>query len=263
MNQSVLRGITILETLAKTDRPLALKEVAAAAGLNKITVYRLMISLEAKGLIRRLSENGLMTLGPAVLFFAEAFRRNGVMREKVLPYIQALVESSHETVGYTERFRADMCVTLERWESPQDTRTVSQTGIPRPLYAGSSGPAILAMLSNEEIASILSKKKFSPYTSFTPTTQKQIWKKIEGIRRRGYAVSLKEKSLDTAGVAAPVFSCGAVIGSLAIIGPMERMKRFGIDRLGMLVKGIANKLSDELDYVSSGQKRTERIKNIV
>jgi DNA-binding IclR family transcriptional regulator len=74
---------------------------------------------------------------------------------------------------------------------------------------------------------------------------------------------LKEKSLDTAGVAAPVFSCGAVIGSLAIIGPMERMKRFGIDRLGMLVKGIANKLSDELDYASSGQKRTERIKNIV
>jgi IclR family transcriptional regulator, acetate operon repressor len=264
MNRSILRGITILETLARAGRPLALKELAAAAGLNKMTVYRLMISLEAKGLVHKLSGNGLITLGPAFLFFAEAFRRNGVIKEKVLPFIQALVDSSQETVGYTERYRADMCVTLERWESPQETRTVSQTGIPRPLYAGSSGPAILAMLPDEEIKSILGNKKFLRYTSFTPT-QKQIWKKIDGIRRRGYAVSLKEKCLDTAGVAAPVFSCGAVVGSLAIIGPIERMKRFGVDRLGTLVKGVAGKLSDELDYLSSSsrQKRTERIKRIV
>jgi IclR family acetate operon transcriptional repressor len=265
MNRSILRGVAILETLARAGRPLALKELAAAAGLNKMTVYRLMISLESKGLVHKLSENGLITLGPAFLFFAEAFRRNGVIREKVLPFIQALVDSSQETVGYTERFRADMCVTLERWESPQETRTVSQTGIPRPLYAGSSGPAILSMLSDEEIKSILGNKKLLPYTPFTPTTQKQIWKKIDGIRRRGYAVSLNEKSLDTAGIAAPVFSCGAVVGSLAIIGPIERMKRFGVDRLGTLVKGVAEKLSDELDSFSRSprQNRTEKIKRIV
>ena len=263
MNRSILRGVTILETLARAGRPLALKELAAAAGLNKITAYRLMISLEAKGLVQKLSENGLITLGPAFLFFAEAFRRNGAIREKVLPCIQVLVDSSQETVGYTERFRADMCVTLERWESPQETRTVSQTGIPRPLYAGSSGPAILAMLPDEEISSILCNKRVSPYTSFTPTTQKQIWRKIEVIRRKGYAVSLKEKSLDTAGVAAPVFTCGAVVGSLAVIGPIERMKRSGIDRLGMLVKGVADKLSDELDYRNPRQKRTEKIKRVI
>jgi IclR family acetate operon transcriptional repressor len=204
-----------------------------------------------------------MTLGPAFLFFAEVFRRNGVMREKVLPSIQVLVEVSKETVGYTERFQADMCVTLERWESPQENRTVSQTGIPRPLYAGSSGPAILAMLPDGEIMSVLSNKKFSPYTSFTPTTQKQIWRKIEIIRRKGYAVSLKEKSLDTAGVAAPVFSCGTVVGSLAIIGPIERMKRFGVDRLGVLVKGVAGELSDELDYTNPRNKRREKLKRIV
>ena len=41
------------------------------------------------------------------------------------------------------------------------------------------------------------------------------------------------------------------------------MKRFGVDRLGTLVKGVAEKLSDELDYMSPRQKRTEKIKRIV
>ena len=85
MNRSILRGVTILEAMAKFGKPLALKELAAAAGLNKITAYRLVISLEAKGLVHRLPETGLLTLGPAFLFFAEVFRRNGVLREKVLP----------------------------------------------------------------------------------------------------------------------------------------------------------------------------------
>lgn len=263
MNRSIIRGITILEAMAKFSRPLALKELAAAAGLNKITAYRLVISLEAKGLIHRLPETGLLTLGPAFLFFAEVFRRNGVLREKVLPSLQALVEATEETVGYTERFRGDMCVTLERWESPHETRTVSQTGIPRPLYAGSSGPAILAMLSDEEIASIICGKKLSPYTPFTPTTKKQILKKIALIRRKGYAVSLQEKSLDTAGIAAPVFSNGSVVGSLAVIGPLERMKRNGVDHLGALVKKSAHKLSEDLNYKKLSSQRRERLKRIV
>jgi DNA-binding IclR family transcriptional regulator len=73
MNRSILRGVAILETLARAGRPLALKELAAAAGLNKMTVYRLMISLESKGLVHKLSENGLITLGPLFSFLRRRF----------------------------------------------------------------------------------------------------------------------------------------------------------------------------------------------
>ena len=43
---------------------------------------------------------------------------------------------------------------------------------------------------------------------------------------------------------------------------IERMKRFGVDRLGMLAKGVAENLSDELDYKSPRHKRTENSKHI-
>ena len=80
------------------------------------------------------------------------------------------------------------------------------------------------------------------------------------MRRKGYAVSLQEKSLYTAGIAAPVFSNGSVVGSLAIIGPLERMKQNGVDRLGALVKGIAHKLSEDLNYTKLSSRRKERLK---
>jgi len=263
MNRSILRGMTLLETAAKFGRPLTLKELAAAAKLNNITAYRLVISLEAKGLICRLPDTGLLSLGPACLYFADAFRRQGALREKVVPSLQALMRATEETVGYTERFRGDMCVTLERWESPHETRTVSQIGIPRSLCIGSSGPAILAMLPDDEIASIIRGKQLAQHTPFTPTTEKQSLKKVALIRRKGYAVSLQEKSLYTAGVAASVFSNGSVVGSLAIIGPVERMKRRGIDHLGILVRKIAHNLSKDLDYTKLTDRKRERLKRIV
>jgi len=40
------------------------------------------------------------------------------------------------------------------------------------------------------------------------------------------------------------------------------MKRFGVDRLGMLAKAVAENLSDELDYKSPRHKRTENSKHI-
>jgi Bacterial transcriptional regulator len=66
------------------------------------------------------------------------------------------------------------------------------------------------------------------------------------IIQAGYAVSMRERDLDTGGIAAPVFNGQSVIGSLAVIGPVNRMKRNGIQRIGRQVKTVANELSREL-----------------
>jgi hypothetical protein len=44
----------------------------------------------------------------------------------------------------------------------------------------------------------------------------------------------------------PVFNGQSVIRSLAVIGPVNRMKRNGIQRIGRQVKTIASELSREL-----------------
>lgn len=253
MNSSVTKAVNLLEELAKSKRPAALKDLARNVGLDKATAYRLLTSLWEKGLVQKIGDHGYYGLGPRLLVFAEEYRRSFTMRDTVVPYLEQLVQATGETALYCERFQYDSCVTIERRESPHHTRTVIETGIPRPLCVGSSAFAILAMLPAEEILSILSMNSLEKFTPFTLTSQKQVLKKIDEIKRRGYAVSIQERYAYTAGVAAPCFLDKSVIGSIAVIGPAERIRTTGVEKTGKTVKRIADRLSTELGYSSSLQ----------
>jgi DNA-binding IclR family transcriptional regulator len=253
MNNSVTKAINLIEELSRSRKPLALKELAKNTSLDKATAYRLLNSLRQKGLIQKIGDHGSYGLGPKLLVFAEEYRRNFTMRDTVVPYLEELVQATEETALYCERFQYDSCVTVERRESLHHTRTVIETGIPRPLSVGSSALSILAMLPQEQILSIISMNSLEKFTPFTITSQKQLLKKIEEIKQRGYAVSIQERYSYTAGVAAPCFIGQSVIGSIAVIGPAERIQAAGVERVGKTVKRLAERLSTELGYSQNGQ----------
>jgi DNA-binding IclR family transcriptional regulator len=244
MNSSVDRAIRIIELLNQIGRPTPLKDVAKAANLNKATAYRLLRSLCDKGLVQNVSDSGSYALGPACLTFAEGFRKSFTMRDRVLPFLEKLVFVTGETGIYCERYGFDSCVTVERWDSPHDTRTFSGTGIIRPLTVGASALAILAMLPKTEILSVIDSTKANGRNSL-PSAARTMEKTNE-INARGYSISMRERDLDTGGIAAPVFDDRSVVGSLAIIGPVDRMKRSGIQKLGKQVQRIAAEFTCEL-----------------
>jgi DNA-binding IclR family transcriptional regulator len=262
MINSVLRAVRLLEILNDRKKPTPLKDVAQAAGLNKVTTHRLLRSLCKSGVVQMIGDNGHYALGPAVLTFAEGFRKSFTIRDRVLPYLEKLANFSKETAIFCERYGHSACVTVETWDSPHDTRTFSGTGVVRPLTAGSSALAILAMLPENEISSIIDPNNSLEQPSLTLSKRKQLLDKIKAIKKTGYAVSMRERDLDTGGIAAPVFDDWGVIGSLAVIGPVDRMERNGIGRIGKQVQIIANQLSAELlsstKKLSSELKRTAR-----
>jgi DNA-binding IclR family transcriptional regulator len=262
MINSVVRAIRLVEILAERGKPVALKEIAEAANLNKVTTHRLLRSLCQGGTVQTIGENGQYALGPAVLSYAEAFRKSLTIRDRVLPYLEKVAILTKETAIFCERYGDAACVTVETWDSPHDTRTFSGTGIVRPLTAGSSALAILAMLPEDDILSIIHSSKFTQPTPFAPSTIKQLLAKIRETKRLGYAVSMRERDLDTGGIAAPVFDDDGVVGSLAVIGPVDRMERNGIKRIGKQVQRIANELTGELvssrRFLSSGNGKVSR-----
>jgi DNA-binding IclR family transcriptional regulator len=262
MNSSVIKAINLLEELAKSKTPVTLKDLALSLRLDKATAYRLLNSLREKGLVQKTGDYGCYGLGPKLLVFAEEYRKSFTMRDMVVPYLEQLVHATGETAIYCERFQYDSCVTIERRESPHRTRTVIETGIPRPLYMGSSAFAILAMLPQEDILSILSTKTLEGSTPFTITSQKGILKKTEETKRRGYAVSIQERYSYTAGVAAPIFLDRNVIGSIAVIGPAERIKATGVEKIGRSVRRIADQLSTELGCSKSLQNERSVAKRL-
>lgn len=258
MNNSVLRAIRIVDTLTKLGRPTALKDVAKAVGLNKVTTYRLLKSLCVGGVVQSIGDKGSYALGPACLKFAEGFRKSFTLGDRVLPYLGRLVKATGETAIYCERYGFESCVTVERWDSPHDTRTFSGTGIIRPLSVGASALAILAMLPEEEVLAVISANKINARTAVVSVTRKEITARIAEIRARGFAVSLRERDLDTGSIAAPLAGERGVVGSIAVIGPVDRMKRNGIQRIGTQVRRIASEFSGESRLVERENPRTQK-----
>jgi DNA-binding IclR family transcriptional regulator len=259
MINSAVRAVKLMEILAERGKPIALKEIAHAANLNKVTTHRLLRSLCQGGAVQPMGDNGYYALGPAVLRYAEAFRKSLTMRDRVLPYLEKLATLTKETAIFCERYGKAACVTVETWDSPHDTRTFSGTGIVRPLTEGSSALAILAMLSEEEILAILRSHKLIHPTAFAPNTTKRLLARIKEIRRLGYVVSMRERDLDTGGIAAPVLADQNVIGSIAVIGPVDRMERNGTKKIGKQVRAVVAELTGELTsnsrFVSNGNRK--------
>jgi DNA-binding IclR family transcriptional regulator len=90
---------------------------------------------------------------------------------------------------------------------------------------------------------VLKKWPLEKFTPYTPTSVNQILKKLEVVRRRGYAVSVQERYSCNAGIAAPCVLGENVFASIAVIGPTERIKATGIEKIGRIVRSIAMDLS--------------------
>ena len=212
MNNSVVRALSIVEMLKRLGRPAPLKDIAKATNLNKATTYRLLRSLCASGLVQNVQDSGSYALGPACLTYAEGFKKSFTMRDRVLPYLERLVMVTGETGIYCERYGFGSCVTVERWDSPHDTRTFSGTGIIRPLTVGASALAILAMLPEAEILSVIQSTKANGQSASSAGTR-AIIDKTKVVKTCGYSISMRERDLDTGGIAAPIFDDRSVVGS--------------------------------------------------
>ncbi len=234
-----------MQLLTKVGRATPLRDVAKALSLDKATTYRLLQSLCAGGLVQNIANSGSYALGPTCLAFAEGYRKSFTMRDMVLPFLEKLVNLSGETAIYCQRYGPDSCVTVERWDSPHDTRTFSGTGIVRPLIFGSSALAILAMLPNSEVNKIVELRN-GDQESLSTREKKLLMDRIAAVKVNGYAISMRERDLDTGGIAAPVSDDHNVFGSLAVIGPVDRMKRSGLRKLGKQVQRIASDFSNEM-----------------
>jgi DNA-binding IclR family transcriptional regulator len=55
--------VRLLEILNDRKKPTPLKDVAQAAGLNKVTTHRLLRSLSKSGVVQMIGDNGHYALG--------------------------------------------------------------------------------------------------------------------------------------------------------------------------------------------------------
>jgi DNA-binding IclR family transcriptional regulator len=241
--QSLDRALSILVVLSKNDGPLGVTRLAGALTLAKSTVHRLLSTLERSGFVTRTRE-GQYGLGVRLWEMGCAAIRCVNVRDAARPVMQRLAANTGETVNLSVWDQGD-AVFIEKVDGTAPVRLHSTIGGRAPAHATACGLLLLAHQDEETQTRICARTE--RFTERTITDPEQLRKRLDEIRREGYAFSHGTWHAGSSGIAAPVRSQrGEVVAALSIAAPAERMLRRAPE-LGRVVRAAADEVSLALD----------------
>lgn len=238
------KGLLLLGYLA--DNPNSgVSEIAARTGSTKSQVFRLLYTLERRGLVHKDSATRNYSLGHACLFLGERARSQSSLVAVAEPVMAQLVVEARENVHLVVR-EGHRSVVVALKESPQPLRLYAEIGREGPLHAGGSSMVLLAHAPARFIEEVLAEP-LQAYTERTETRPEAIRETLGVIRRAGHHVALEDLDQGAFSIAAPVHDHkGDVVAALSIAGPVSRLtaasRKAHVDRVTKAASEISRGL---------------------
>lgn len=244
--RSVARAAAVLDVVCAGGAGGArLSEVAAATGLQKSTVHRLLTTLVELGWLEPESSTGAFHLGaPMVAYGTVALNRHGLL-DVANPRLTAIAEDTEDTVYLSVRSGAEaLCVDRITGAFPIRTLTL-RVGDRRPLGLGAGSLALLAWLPDDEIDRVLAAPNSTPgYARPSPTTLRTT---IAEARRRGCALNVGGLIPGAVGVGVPVRgNDGRPVAALSVAAVEARLSGPRVDEVVALLEREAEILARDL-----------------
>ena len=244
--QSLTRGLSLLEALAKAEGGLTLTDIAQRVTLAPSTAHRLLATLEKMGYVYQGGELGRWYIGLQAFTVGSSFLSNRDFVAQSHPYMRRLMEQSGETANLAILDGTE-AVFIDQVQCREMMRTIVKLGSRVPLHASGVGKAIFAALPDDEIEAILKVKGLPRITGNTITSPETMWSAIRVIRQRGWSFDDEEHLVGTRCVASPIYDEHLdPLGAISLAGPVSRLPDTRIKQLGPLVEHIAEDLTHRL-----------------
>ena len=198
--QSVARAAELLKALGAHGGPASVFDLAERCGLNRSTVWRILATLADAGLVERDPATGRYEIGYALVALGAAAGHDPLIR-RAHPALRALAEACLETASLAVP-RGMQLVYVDQVQAPH-VMAADWLGRATPLHATSTGKALLAWLSVDDIGAAL-PGRLERFTDTTITTRPVLRTELAQVRARGYAISRGELEPALWGVSAPV-----------------------------------------------------------
>lgn len=220
--QSLARAGKILDLLV-AEGTMALRDISAAAGLNKTTAYYLAESLVDLGFVERVGDGEGYRLGLRNLELGRAVQRRMDIVAASRPSLIRLCTLSRETVNLAVPFVFDAMI-VESLEGTHGVRATSYAGSREPYHATACGKAMLAFMEPKARDAIFQARPLERRTSNTITRRDALEAQLDLVKARGYATDLEEIELNAHCVAAPIWDgLGTIAGAISISGLASRL----------------------------------------
>lgn len=238
-------AIDVLSVIS-LEPDLGASEIARKVGGSRQRIFRMLKTLENRGMIERSGNGKSYRLGLHSLVIGNAARNQMDLVRLSESMLREIGLQTEETIQLRIRDGWET-ICVARWEPERDIRVHAVIGRRRPLHAGSS-KIFLAYLP-ELVREKYLAQNLSRFTSNTLTDADSLRIRLDEIRSRGYSVSRGEVSDDLISITAPVFAADkSVLAALNIAAPSSRVDEVKLGRCISIVVDASIKLSRALGY---------------
>lgn len=211
------RGLNVLAALNKLGAASS-AAVAAAAGLPRPTVHRLLETLQAEGYVARGAARDQFRLTLAVRRLSEGFDDDAWITEIAQPVLAELVHVVVWPTDIATFERNAMVIRASTHRQSPLSIDRAMLGTRLPILRTATGRAYLAFCPPRERETILAAlARGDDEDAAIARKTRAVQQTLAEIRRRGYATRRREYVRETSSIALPIRHRNAVLGCLNII----------------------------------------------
>ncbi|MBR1272248.1 IclR family transcriptional regulator [Bradyrhizobium sp. AUGA SZCCT0222] len=252
--QSVDRALSIIETLAEDDEGYRLSDLAIRTGLSTSTVHRLLSTLESRRFVQFDRTESKWHVGARAFTVGATFARRRNFSAQAVPYLRKLRDLTRETANLAV-VDDEFIVVLTRMESREIMRSLTKVGGRVAMVASGVGKAVLATWSDEDVNAIIRHHGMPRLTEKSIVRPSDLFKELEKVRRRGFAIDDEEACMGLRCIAAVVYNdCSEPLAAISVSGMASRLTDDRLPSLGQTVREVAAELTVALGGVMPAGK---------
>lgn len=241
--KSLDRAMEVFEFLSNASG-MTLTALARQMDQSPATVYRILTTLEGRGLVELDPEEQLWHIGPRAFVIGARYLRRTSLVERARPILRALMHDTGETANLGIE-KSGMVLFLSQVETHESIRAFFPPGTLSQMHASGIGKALLAQMDDTRLDRWFDGNRIrEAFTEHTIVKQDELRHELRVIRDRGYAIDAEERNIGMRCIAAPVFDLNReAIAGISVSGPTSRIAPGLVDRLSLAVMRAGNELS--------------------
>jgi DNA-binding IclR family transcriptional regulator len=253
--QSVEIASRLLLALARHVKPMALKDVAQAAGMSANKAHPYMVSFLKVGFVAQDGASGHYELGTLALQLGLAKLQRLDPVKEALPHIGELAEQTDQSIAVA--VWGNLGPTIVRLEEPTHPLHVNlRTGTVMSLMNTATGRLFAAFMPPKVIEKAMQGEvaRMGPVLGTSPLSQTEFELLVAETRRHGLSRSLSQPIPGIDALCAPVFdSAGNIVLGLLAMGPSATFDSAWDGRVATALRRCADDVSRRLGYDSKAQ----------
>lgn len=212
---AVTKAIDLLEALAQDGANPTIQVLSDKLDLSSNKAFRLLATLEDKGLVEKSSLTGTYRLGLHAFEMAQHILKSDSLIRLAHPIMVDLARKLDEAV-YITVMNNDEVLFLDMVDSFQQVKAIDLVGKRFPFFTNAAGKVIKSV-SSIDLLGRFTKKRGIP-------NPEELEKELDEIRKRGVAVDFNGLGDGICTVAVVIRDyAGKVVGALTLLAPSFRM----------------------------------------